>query len=402
MAAHLRTVIGQTVNQRTLPIIRKHVLPEAQGLLVVPSVTQHKRGCATERGTRAQGNSCAKYGGRNTVSLMTGDGVGPELLGHVQEIFRYAGAPIDFEIVEINAAKNTPEEMRAALLSVKRNGVALKATIETKFDDVSFKSMNVALRVKLDLFASVVKCKSIQGIPTRHNDIDCVLIRENTEGEYRSLEHEGVPGVVESLKIITKEKSMKIARFGFEYAKKYNRKKVTAIHKANIMKLSDGLFLQCCADVSKDYPDIEFNDLIIDNASMQMVSNPAQFDVLVMPNLYGNILSSICGGLIGGAGLVAGMNLGDKYAVFESGTRNSGRSMKGKNIANPTGLLLASCDMLEYLGHDNHADMIRDSVMTVLADKDMRTPDIGGSASTIDVVQAIINDVKPKTSAWVM
>ncbi|BFZ08423.1 hypothetical protein BsWGS_11461 [Bradybaena similaris] len=331
---------------------------------------------------------------------MTGDGVGPELLSHVQEIFRYAGAPIDFEVIEINASTNTPEDMSNAILSVKRNGVALKGNIETKFDDPSFKSMNVGLRTSLDLYASIVKCKSIPGLNLRHGDVDCVLIRENTEGEYRQLEHESVSGVVESLKIITAKNSKKIAKFAFNYAVEHGRKKVTAIHKANIMKLGDGLFLECCREVAKDYPEIQFNDLIIDNASMQMVSRPSQFDVLCMPNLYGNILSNIAAGLIGGAGVIAGMNVGDNYAVFESGTRNSGRSMKGKNIANPTGMLLASCDMLHYLGHDAHAKLIRESVMTVLAEKQIRTPDIGGNASTLDVVKAIIDDIKPKTLAW--
>jgi len=229
--------------------------------------------------------------------------------------------------------------------------------------------------------------------------VDCVLIRENTEGEYMSLEHENIPGVVESLKIITEEKSLRIAKFAFEYAKIYNRKKVTAIHKANIMKLGDGLFLECCREVSKQYPDIEFNDLIIDNASMQMVSHPGQFDVLCMPNLYGNILSNIAAGLVGGAGLVSGMNIGPRYAVFESGTRNSGRTLVGKNIANPTGLVFAACDMLEYLGHLKHAKMIRDSVWTTLSVNNIRTPDLGGSASTTELVRAIVEDIKPKTEA---
>ncbi|XP_012935063.1 isocitrate dehydrogenase [NAD] subunit gamma, mitochondrial [Aplysia californica] len=396
MAAHLRTFLGQSICQRTLSTFRTSVQAEG-GLLAVPCEKLQRRSYVI---TQRQAEACAKYGGRHTVTLMTGDGVGPELLSHVQEIFRYAGAPIDFEIVEINASTNTPDDMQNALLSVRRNGVSLKGNIETKFDDPSFKSMNVALRTSLNLFASVVKCKSIPGLKMRHGDVDCVLIRENTEGEYRQLEHENVGGVVESLKIITAEKSKKIARFAFDYATEYNRKKVTAIHKANIMKLGDGLFLQCCKEVAREYPDIEFNDLIIDNASMQMVSRPSQFDVLCMPNLYGNILSNIAAGLIGGAGVTAGMNIGDNYAVFESGTRNSGRSMKGKNIANPTGILFASCDMLEYLGHEAHAKMIRDSVMTVLSEKQIRTPDVGGSATTLDVVKAIIDDVKPKTSAW--
>lgn len=332
------------------------------------------------------------------MTLMTGDGVGPEILTNIQEIFRYAGAPIDFETVEINSSTTDPVHLEGALLSVQRNGVALKGNIETKFDDASFRSMNVALRSKLDLWANIVWCRTFKGVfSSRHEDVDIILIRENTEGEYSSLEHENVSGVVESLKIITSEKSERIARYAFDFAARNGRKKVTAIHKANIMKLADGLFLESCRKVSEEFPGIEFSDMIIDNASMQMVSRPQQFDVLVMPNLYGNILSNIAAGLVGGAGLVPGMNVGDSYAVFESGTRNSGRSLKGKNIANPTGMLLASCDMLDYLGHFNHATMIRESVMTVISRPQHQTPDMGGQATTTDIVQGIIEDIKPKT-----
>ncbi|XP_069141194.1 isocitrate dehydrogenase [NAD] subunit gamma, mitochondrial-like [Argopecten irradians] len=347
------------------------------------------------------GENLAKYGGRNIVTALTGDGVGPELIGHVQEIFRYAGAPVDFEQIEINANSSDPDHLQKAMLSVQRNGVALKGNIETKFDDPSFRSMNVDLRVQLELFASVVWCKSLPGVSTRHKDIDIILIRENTEGEYSNLEHENVPGVVESLKIITAEKSTRIAKYAFDYAQQKGRKKVTAIHKANIMKLGDGLFLESCRQVACLYPDIEFNDMIVDNASMQMVSRPQQFDVLLMPNLYGNILSNIAAGLVGGPGVVPGVNIGRDYAVFEMGTRSSGRSLKGKNVANPTGMLLASCDMLDYLGHRKHAEMIRDSVMTVMNEDKLHTPDLGGQATTLDLVHAVIDDLKPKTRSWI-
>lgn len=343
----------------------------------------------------------SKYGGRNTVTLLTGDGVGPELLSHVQEVFRYAGAPIDFETVEINANTTDPEYMEEALLSVERNGVALKGNIETKYDDPSFKSMNVALRTELNLFASVVWCKSLPGVNTRHQNVDIIMIRENTEGEYSNLEHENVKGVVESLKIITAQKSTKIAKYAFDFAVKHGRKKVTAIHKANIMKLGDGLFLECCRQVACQYPDIQFTDMIIDNASMQMVSRPQQFDVLVMPNLYGNILMNVAAGLVGGPGVVPGMNIGEDYAVFEMGTRSLGKNLKGKNVANPVGMLLASCDMLDYLQHHRHATLIRESVMTVLSDKQVHTPDLGGLSTTLEVIQAVIDDIKPKTKSWI-
>lgn len=343
---------------------------------------------------------CLKHGGRHTVTLLSGDGIGPELLNHVKTVFRFAGAPVDFDEVTMNASTSDAASMDKALLSVKRNGVALKGNIETRMSDPSQRSMNVSLRTTLNLWASIVHCKTIPGIKSRHGNIDIAIIRENTEGEYSNLEHENVSGVVESLKIITAQKSTKIAEYAFDYAVRHDRKKVTAIHKANIMKLADGLFLECCRKVSERYPDIEFNNMIVDNACMQMVSNPQQFDVLVLPNLYGNILSNVAAGMVGGAGLTSGMNVGDNYAIFETGTRNSGRSIQGKNIANPTGMLFASCDMLDYLGHDQHATLIRESVMNVLSHKKVHTPDIGGTATSSEIIQAIIDDLKPKAKSW--
>lgn len=343
---------------------------------------------------------CLQYGGRHTVTLLSGDGIGPELLNHVKTVFRFAGAPVDFDEVTINSSTADAASMEKALLSIKRNGVALKGNIETIMNDPSQRSMNVSLRINLNLWASIVHCKTISGIKNRHENIDIAIIRENTEGEYANLEHENVNGVVESLKIITAQNSTQIAEYAFEYAVRHGRKKVTAIHKANIMKLADGLFLECCRKVSERYPDIEFNNMIVDNACMQMVSYPQQFDVLVLPNLYGNILSNVAAGMVGGAGLVSGMNVGDDYAIFETGTRNSGRSIQGKNVANPTGMLLASCDMLDYLGHNHHATLLRESVMNVLSNEKVHTPDIGGTATTSDVIQAIIDDLKPKAKSW--
>ncbi|GAB1603340.1 isocitrate dehydrogenase [NAD] subunit gamma, mitochondrial-like isoform X1 [Argonauta hians] len=342
----------------------------------------------------------AQYGGRYTVTLLDGDGIGPELLNHVKTVFRFAGAPIDFEEISINAETADESNVENALLSVKRNGVALKGNIETVMSDTTKRSINVLLRTDLDLWASIVQCKTIPGVAVRQQGIDVVIIRENTEGEYSNLEHENVHGVVESLKIITKKRSTNIARYAFDYAARHGRKKVTAIHKANIMKLGDGLFLECCRNVARDYPDIEFNNMIVDNACMQMVSCPQQFDVLVLPNLYGNILSNVAAGMVGGAGVVPGRNIGNSCAIFETGTRNSGKSIKGKNIANPTGMLLASCDMLDYLGCTSHATIIRDSVMNVLTSQKIHTPDVGGTSTTTEVINAIIDDLKPKTSSW--
>lgn len=339
----------------------------------------------------------AKYGGRFMVSMLPGDGIGPEMMGHVREIFRLGGVPVDFEEVHLDSTVQHIDNVEEAITSIKRNGVAIKGNIETRANNPLFKSRNVILRLELDLFVNVLHCKSQPGIKTRHSGIDIVLIRQNTEGEYSCLEHESVSGVVESLKIITREKSEEIARFAFDYAVRNNRKKVTAVHKANIMKLADGLFLKTCSDMAKEYPHIEFDNMIIDNCSMQLVSNPHQFDVLLLPNLYGNILNNIACGLVGGPGITSGQNLGHEFAVFETGSRNTGKSIAGKNIANPVAMLNASADLLEYLGLNKHAKIIGDAIyQTVNVDK-IHTPDLGGTASTADVVQNVLKIVQDKT-----
>lgn len=256
------------------------------------------------------------------------------------------------------------------------------------------RSRNVELRVRLDLFANVLWCKTIPTVPAKHKDVDVVLIRENTEGEYSGMEHEAVPGVVESLKIVTRTNIERIAKFAFDYAKKYNRKKVTAIHKANIMKIADGLFLKVCGEMAGQYDGIEFDNMIIDNASMQMVQKPQQFDVVLMPNLYGNILSNIACGLVGGPGLVSGINLGEKYAVFETGTRNTGTNLVGKDVANPTPFLRAGVDMLYYLGLEKHGQLIYDGIMNALTVQKIHTPDIGGDSHTSEFVRSVCDFVK--------
>ncbi|XP_078487746.1 isocitrate dehydrogenase [NAD] subunit gamma, mitochondrial-like [Ciona intestinalis] len=338
----------------------------------------------------------ALYGGRQTVTLIPGDGIGPEVSDAVRKIFLSAGVPVDFEEVNVTSSNLRSGSCDDALVSIRRNEVALKGNIETNVDDLDFdeKSANVILRTKLDLFANVIKVKSIPGIITRHNKIDIRLIRENTEGEYSNLEHEGVPGVVESLKIITAKNSLRIARFAFEYAQRNGRKKVTAVHKANIMKLSDGLFLQCCREVACDFPDIEFEDMIIDNTTMQMVSNPYQFDVMVMPNLYGNILGNVCCGLVGGPGIVAGANIGSKHRVFETATRNTGKSIAGLNIANPSAFIFSSSLMLKYIGLDKYASLISQALVDTLQLDQIHTPDLGGSHTTSDVVDAVCKRVE--------
>uniref|UniRef100_A0A4W5KWU2 Isocitrate dehydrogenase [NAD] subunit, mitochondrial n=1 Tax=Hucho hucho TaxID=62062 RepID=A0A4W5KWU2_9TELE len=283
----------------------------------------------------------AKYGGRHTVTLIPGDGIGPELLNHVKELFRFSCVPVDFEVVNVSSA--TEDDINNAITAIRRNGVALKGRRN------SLSAYTVSPISLLDLYANVMHCKSLPGVQTRHNNIDIMIIRENTEGEYSSLEHESVSGVVECLKIITRTNSLRIAEYAFKLAREKGRKRVTAVHKANIMKLGDGLFLQCCREVAAGYPDIAFGAMIVDNTTMQLVSKPQQFDVMVMPNLYGNVVSNVCAGLVGGPGLVPGANYGRDYAVFETATRNTGKSIADRNIANPTAMLLASCMMLDHL-----------------------------------------------------
>ncbi|XP_041701434.1 isocitrate dehydrogenase [NAD] subunit gamma, mitochondrial-like isoform X2 [Coregonus clupeaformis] len=337
----------------------------------------------------------AKYGGRHTVTLIPGDGIGPELLNHVKELFRFSCVPVDFEVVNVSSA--TEDDINNAITAIRRNGVALKGNIETLHTlPASHKSRNNLLRTSLDLYANVMHCKSLPGVQTRHNNIDIMIIRENTEGEYSSLEHESVSGVVECLKIITRTNSLRIAEYAFKLAREKGRKRVTAVHKANIMKLGDGLFLQCCREVAAGYPDITFDAMIVDNTTMQLVSKPQQFDVMVMPNLYGNVVSNVCAGLVGGPGLVPGANYGRDYAVFETATRNTGKSIADRNIANPTAMLLASCMMLDHLKLHDYATMIRNAVLTTMNETQLHTADIGGQGTTSEVVQAIMRNIQSK------
>lgn len=340
----------------------------------------------------------AKYGGRFMVTLLPGDGIGPEMMRHVKTIFKVGGVPVDFEEINLDSMNENIEKVEEAITSIKRNGIALKGNIETREHSRYFKSRNVELRTRLNLFANIVHIKSQPNIQTRHKNIDLVLIRQNTEGEYSSIEHETVPGVVECLKVVTRNKCDQIARFAFNFAVQNNRKKISCVHKANIMKLSDGLFLKVAREVSKDYPDIEFEDIIIDNCSMQLVSNPWQFDVLLLPNLYGAVLTNIACGLVGGPGLISGVNLGDEYAVFETGTRNTGKTMTGKNTANPIAVINASADLLHHLYLDGYAVIIREAINRALNDAKIHTPDLNGQYSTTDVVNFIVDDIRRRMS----
>jgi isocitrate dehydrogenase (NAD+) len=273
-------------------------------------------------------------------------------------------------VVDIDPNSESNDDLEYAITSIKRNGVAIKGNIETKSEQAGIISRNVGLRNELDLFVNVLHCKSYPSVRCHHENQDLVIIRQNTEGEYAMLEHESVKGVVESMKIITVEASERLSRFAFEFARNNGRKKVTTIHKANIMKLSDGCFLETSKRIAKEYPDIQHDNMIIDNTCMQLVSKPNQFDVLLTTNLYGSICSNVICGLIGGAGLYSGINYGDHYAVFEPGTRNTGSSIAGKNICNPFAMLNASVDMLRHLGHTQHANAIASAIYdTIVVDK---------------------------------
>ncbi|XP_059621473.1 isocitrate dehydrogenase [NAD] subunit gamma, mitochondrial isoform X1 [Phlebotomus argentipes] len=343
----------------------------------------------------------AQYGGRHAVTMLPGGGIGPELMNYVRDIFSYAGVPVDFEVIEIDGTEEGNDDLDYAITSIKRNGVAIKGNIETKSEDASVISRNVALRNELDLFVNVMNCRTYPGVHARHpKPIDIDIVRQNTEGEYAMLEHESVPGVVESMKVVTRENSERVARYAFEHARAHGRKKVTTIHKANIMKLSDGLFLEVSREVSKEYPEIEHNDMIIDNCCMQLVSNPYQFDVMNMTNLYGTIVTNVICGLIGGAGLLSGKNYGDHYAIFEPGTRNTGTAIAGKNIANPVAMLNASVDMLHHLGHKHHASIISEAIYKTVVEDNLRTKDIGGTSSSSEIVDNIIKHLSTKVTHW--
>ncbi|KAK8114597.1 Isocitrate dehydrogenase subunit 1 precursor [Apiospora kogelbergensis] len=340
-----------------------------------------------------------KFGSKYTVSLIPGDGIGTEVAESVKTIFKADNVPIDWEQIDVSGVDSgTPGSAEAAfresVASLKRNKLGLKGILHTPISRSGHQSFNVAMRQELDIYASICLIKNIPGYDTRHKNIDLCIIRENTEGEYSGLEHQSVPGVVESLKIITRAKSERIAKFAFSFALANGRKKVTCIHKANIMKLADGLFRNTCASVAKEYPTLEYNDMIVDNASMQCVSKPQQFDVMVMPNLYGGILSNIGAALVGGPGIVPGCNMGRDVAVFEPGCRHVGLDIKGKDQANPTALLLSGSMLLRHLGLDDHANRISKAVYDVIAEGKSRTRDMGGEATTHEFTRAILNKME--------
>jgi len=319
----------------------------------------------------------------HSITLIPGDGIGPEVTEAVVEILDASGVSISWDRHDacLIAAERTGHTLPEALLeSIRRHRVALKGPITTPVGQ-GFTSVNVGLRQALDLYANLRPVANLPGVTSRFSNVDLTIVRENTEDLYSGIEHVVVPGVVESLKIITAAASTRIARFAFEFAQEWGRKKVTAVHKANIMKLGDGLFLESVRDVAKAYPHITYEEKIVDAACMHLVMRPEQFDVLVLPNLYGDIVSDLCAGLVGGLGVVPGANIGFESAVFEA-VHGSAPDIAGQNVANPTALLLSAILMLNHIGERPAATRVRTALDTVLRDGAVRTRDLGGTAST--------------------
>jgi len=332
---------------------------------------------------------------KHVVTLLPGDGIGPEVVGVAVRAIEALDLGITWERGEIGekaiAAHGTslPEDV---LESVRRNRCALKGPTATPVGG-GHVSVNVGLRRALNLYANFRPIRNIPGVPARYENVDMFVVRENTEGLYRGIEHVIVPGVVESLKIITEEASTRISHFAFEFARRRKRRKVTAVHKANIMKLSDGLFLECSRRVAKDYPEIEYEELIVDNMCMQLVMDPTRYDVLLAENLYGDILSDLCAGLVGGLGFAPGANQGDEVGVYEP-VHGSAPDIAGRNLANPIASTLSGVMMLRHLGENAGADRLKDAVFRHLERAESLTPDMGGSATTTDVGDALVREIE--------
>ncbi len=329
----------------------------------------------------------------HTITLVNGDGIGPEISASVMEIIQAAGLKIDWDIQTAGADVIEQEGVplpKRVLDSIRKNKVALKAPVTTPIGK-GFRSVNVQLRKDLDLYANLRPCKNLPGVETRFKDVDLVVVRENTEDLYAGVEEQIDKNTAHSIKIITRKASERICKFAFEYAVKNNRHEVCAVTKANIMKLSDGLFLESFRHVSQDYPNIKTREILVDNLCMQLVQDPTRFDVLVLPNLYGDIVSDLTAGLIGGLGVAQGANIGEDCAVFEP-VHGSAPDIKGQNKANPTALLLSAIEMLKYIGERVYADKIEKALFKTLA-QGCKTVDIGGNLSTNEFTAAVISNL---------
>ncbi len=328
---------------------------------------------------------------KKKITLIPGDGIGPEVTAATVRVLEAAGGELEWETHFAGSealaryGHPLPDEV---LESIRETKVALKGPVTTPVG-TGFRSVNVELRKRLDLFANLRPVETTPNVPSRYTDVDLVVVRENTEGLYSGLEHEVVPGVVESLKIITERASTRIAEFAFDYARRHGRKRVTAVHKANIMKLSDGLFLECCRKIAARNPEIEYDERIVDNMAMQLVLNPEKYDMLLLENLYGDIVSDLCSGLVGGLGVVPGANLGREIAIFEA-VHGSAPDIAGRNLANPTALIRSGALMLDHLGQAEPAARVRRALTAVFAEKRKLTADLGGAAKTTEFTEALV------------
>jgi isocitrate dehydrogenase (NAD+) len=325
------------------------------------------------------------------ITLIPGDGIGPEVTGAAVRVLEATGVKFDWESYEAGAeayekyGEYIPKEL---IESIERTHVGLKGPVTTPIGG-GFASINVALRKRFELYANFRPIRNLPHIPTRYPDVDLIILRENTEGLYSGIEHEVVPGVVESLKIITEKASTRIARFAFEWARKNKRKKIHAIHKANIMKMSDGLFIRCSRNISKEYPEITYGEHIVDNTCMQLVMNPYQYDMLLLENLYGDIISDLCAAFVGGLGLVPGANFGDECSIFEA-VHGSAPDIAGKDMANPTAVIRSALLMLRHIGEHEAATKIRNALEKVYRIHDKLTRDVGGKAGTSEFADSVI------------
>ena len=328
------------------------------------------------------------------ITLIPGDGIGPEVTAAVVRILEVAGLDVDWDRQEagVTAIQRSGEPLPTEVLdSVARNKVALKGPIGTPIGG-GFPSVNVELRRSLDLYANLRPVTKLPGVPSRYEGVDLVIVRENTEDLYSGLEHTVVPGVVESLKVITERASTRIARFAFEYARTRGRHRITSVHKANILKLGDGLFLTSVRAVASKYQDITYDEVVVDAACMHLVMDPTQFDMMLMPNLYGDIVSDLCAGLVGGLGMVPSANLGDEVAIFEA-VHGTAPDIVGQNVANPTAVIRSAIMMLRHLGEPEKAETTKSALKSVLTRGEVRTPDLGGTATTKEFVDALCRKI---------
>ncbi|XP_077283574.1 isocitrate dehydrogenase [NAD] subunit alpha, mitochondrial [Arctopsyche grandis] len=333
--------------------------------------------------------------GVTKCTLIPGDGIGPEISAAVQKIFASADVPIEWESVDVTPVRGPDGKFgipQEAIDSVNRNKIGLKGPLMTPVGK-GHRSLNLALRKEFSLYANVRPCRSIEGYKTLYDNVDVVTIRENTEGEYSGIEHEIVDGVVQSIKLITEDASKRVAEFAFEYTRAVGRSKVTAVHKANIMRMSDGLFLRCCRDMAEKYPDVKFEEKYLDTVCLNMVQDPSKYDVLVMPNLYGDIMSDMCAGLVGGLGLTPSGNIGLNGALFES-VHGTAPDIAGKDLANPTALLLSAVMMLRHMKLNSHADKIEKACFDTIKEGKYLTGDLGGKAKCSEFTNEIIKKVQ--------